>query len=133
MPPTKKAKVSPAKKPKFKIVKVAVRPEASVSKYLRESPNADDLKELLRGVKDMKNWSCKTNKDNKVIEAHAEVPAHPSHVHNRDWKYQIERGNASVDRLILAGRKYSAELNKRDPNTINVSVSCNAFVETDTH
>lgn len=118
--------------PKFVVTKVTIRREASTSKYLSEGAHADDLKELLRGVGDMKSWLFKESAG-KITAAWPEVPGHPGHVDGSDWKMYIERGKQTVDRLMLTGRKYVTIANKSKPDTMNIEISCNAFVETDTH
>lgn len=61
------------------------------------------------------------------------VDKHPGHVQGKDYKLQIEKGKASVDRLFLKLRKYETAPAKSDPDTMLVKVSASAFVETDTH
>ena len=117
---------------KHVVTKVTVRKEASVSKYLKNSTHKKDLKELLRGVANLKNWSVEA-KGEKIVGAHPTVDKHPGHIHGKDWKLNIEASKQTVDRLMLTGRKYKTVPNKRDPSILNVEISCNAFVETDTH
>ena len=114
--------------------RVAVRRELSVSHTLKDGREPDDLKELLKGVAQMGNWSLSINKaKGEVTEAHPTVDKHPGHVDGKDWKMNIEKGNGSVDRLFLAKRKYEVTPSKRDPNIMNVEIYCAAFVERDTH
>ena len=118
----------------FKVTEVKVRVEASASKYLKSGRAPDDLKELLKGVRDIKSWSIDGNlKKQEVSSAYPEVDGHPGHVQGRDWKMNIERGNGSVDRLFLSKRRYTVEPNKKDPDVLNVEIYCAAFVEEDTH
>ncbi len=118
---------------KFVVTKVSIRREASVSTYLKQSASAADLKKLLAGVAKMGNWGMKI-KDGVVIGAWPTVDGHPGHIDAKDWKLNIEKGNGSVDRLFLKKRKYDAtKINKSDPNTRNVEISCAAFVVTNTH
>jgi hypothetical protein len=123
-----------AKEKKYVVTKVTVRREASVSTYLKNGGAPDDLKQLLKGVADMGNWSMTIDKGKQIVtEAHPTVDKHPGHVDGKDWKMNIEKGNGSVDRLFLSKRKYEAEASKRDPNVTHVEIYCAAFVETDTH
>ena len=46
-----------AKKKKFVVTEVKIRMEASVTQYIKTSANRKDMAELIKGVKDMKNWS----------------------------------------------------------------------------
>jgi len=118
--------------PKFVVTKVTIRREASTTQYLSKGAHANDLKELLKGVGDMKNWVFKES-GGKIVAAWPEVAGHPGHVHGSDWKMYVERGKQTVDRLMLTGRKYVTVQNKSKPDTMNIEISCNAFVETDTH
>jgi hypothetical protein len=118
--------------PKFVVTKVTVRREASTTQYLSNGAHKDDLKELLKGVADMKSWVFKES-NGKITAAWPEVPGHPGHVDGSDWKMYVERGKQTVDRLMITGRKYTVVPNKSKPDQMNVEISCNAFVETDTH
>jgi hypothetical protein len=71
------------------------------------------LKELLKGVGDMKNWLFKESGGN-ITAAWPEVPGH---VDGSDWKMYVERGRQTVDRLQLTGRKYVTVPNKSKPDT----------------
>lgn len=122
------------KEKKFVVTGVGIRKEASVTQYLKNGKAPDDLKDLLKGVAMMGNWSLQINKaKEEVTAAYPTVDKHPGHVDGKDWKLNIEKGNGSVDRLFLKKRKYEVTPSKRDPNVMNVEISCAAFVETDTH
>lgn len=54
---------------KFKIAQVAIRVEVSATKYLRESPHKAGLADLLKGVKDTKNWQLEADAKGQVIAA----------------------------------------------------------------
>lgn len=122
-----------AKKKKFVVTEVKIRIEASVSQYLKTSGSAKDMAELIKGVKDLKNWGVESKGEDEVKAAYPTVDGHPGHVHGKDWKLNVERGNGSVDRLILAKRRYTVEPNKRKPEQLNVSIYAAAFCEQDTH
>lgn len=113
---------------KFKIIQVTVRVLASVTNYLKTS---DDMKELLKGVKDLKNWAVEVDRANRVTSAHPEVPGHPGHVDGSNWKLYVERGKKTVDRLILSSRQYTVV--PKSPDLCHVSIRCIADVKTDTH
>jgi hypothetical protein len=120
------------KKKKFKVTEVKLRREASVSDYLKNGKNSDDLKELLKGVGDLKSWTIET-KDDRVTAAYPDVAGHPGHVDGSDWKMYIERGKKTTDRLLIKKRKYETEPNKSDENLLNVKIYAALFVEEDTH
>jgi hypothetical protein len=121
-------------KKKFQVFEVKIRQESCVSKYLRESGNKADMKELMKGVKNLKNWVVQGNPEKeKVTGAYPEVSGHPGHVQGRDWKLYVERGTGSVDRLFLKKRRYTLEPSKKDPQIIHVKIYAAAFVETGTH
>lgn len=118
--------------PKFKVTEVKLRREASVSAYLKNGRAADDLKELLKGVGDLQNWSIEVKGD-RVTAGYPSVDGHPGHVDGSDWKLYIERGKGTVDRLLVKKRKYECEPNKKDPSVTNVKIYAALFVEVDTH
>jgi hypothetical protein len=118
---------------KFVVTKVSVREEASTTQYLKTSGSAAEMKELLKGVKDMKNWIVTSKGDTGVAEAHPVVDKHPGHVDGSNWKMNVEHGNGSVDRLFLKLRKYTVIPNKTNKDQLNVEISCSAFTEQDTH
>jgi hypothetical protein len=119
---------------KFQITEVKIRVEASVSQYAKTTSkeNLKDLKELLSGVKNMKNWVVTSDSKGNVTEAHPVVDGHPGHVQSGNWKMNVERGNNTVDRLWLKMRKYKTEPNKRKPEITNVKIAAAAFLEADT-
>ena len=120
-------------KKKFVVTGVKLRIEASVSTYLKTSAHKKDMAELLKGVKDMKNWAVEPKGDDAVKAAYPRVDGHPGHVHGKDWKLNVERGNSTVDRLILSKRRYTVTPNKKDPDQRNVEIYAAAFCEQDTH
>jgi hypothetical protein len=116
---------------KFVVTKVTVRQEASTTQYMSKGKAPDDLKELLKGVANMKNWTVQVSGD-KVTAAYPTVDGHPGHVDGSDWKMYVERGKKTVDRLRLV-RKYTTVPNKKDPNQMNVEIYVSAFTVQDTH
>ena len=120
---------------KFKIVEVKIRKEASVSDYLKKYKGGKHgkwLKELLKGVGDLNNWTIETSGEN-VVEAHPSVDGHPGHVDGKDWKMYIERGKKTVDRLFLKKRRYTVTPSKKNPDILHVKIYAAAFVVEDTH
>jgi hypothetical protein len=75
--------VIPGDKKKFKVTEVKLRREASVSDYLKNGKNSDDLKVLLKGVGELKSWTIETN-DDRVTAAYPDVAGHPGHVDGSD-------------------------------------------------
>lgn len=116
---------------KFVVTKVTVKKDSSVATYLKTG-NGDDLKDLLKGVAKMGNWSV-TPKGEEISAASPTVDKHPGHVHGKDWKLNIEKGNGSKDRLVLCKRAYTVLPNKSKPDQLNVEISCSAYVLVDTH
>ena len=116
---------------KFVVTKVTVRQEASTTQYLQKGAHPADMKELLKGVANLKNWSVEVT-GGRVTAAHPNVDGHPGHVDGSDWKMYVERGKKTVDRLRLV-RKYTTVPNKKDPNVTNVEIYVSAFTMQDTH
>jgi hypothetical protein len=119
-------------KKEFKMTKVKIRKNASVSKYLKRGRAPKDLKELLKGIGNRKNWTIET-KGEEVTAAYPTVNGHKGHVDGKDWKMYIERGKKTVDRLLLKKRKYKVVQSKKKPDQLNVEIYTSVFVEEDTH
>jgi hypothetical protein len=124
---------APVKKKKFVVTEVKIRIEPNVSAYLRSSAKKAQLAELLKGVKDMKNWTVEVKANADVSAAYPVVDGHPGHVHGKDWKLNVERGNSTVDRLVLSKRRYTVEANKTKADQMNVKIYAVANVMADTH
>lgn len=116
---------------KFVVTKVTVRQEASTTQYLQKGKAPNDMKELLKGVANMKNWTVEVS-GTRVTSAYPTVDGHPGHVDGSDYKLYVERGKKTVDRLRLV-RKYTTVPNKSDVNQTNVEIYCSAFTVQDTH
>ena len=116
---------------KYVVTKVTIRQEASTTQYLQKGKAPNDMKELLKGVANMKNWTIQAS-NGKVTAAYPTVDGHPGHVDGSDWKMYVERGKKTVDRLRLV-RKYTTVQNKKDANVTNVEIYCSAFTVQDTH
>jgi hypothetical protein len=117
---------------KMVVTEVKIREEASVSQYLKSGSSKKDMVELLKGVKDMKNWVVERKGEDGVSGAYPQVDGHPGHVHGKDWKLNVERGNNTVDRLVLSKRRYTVSPNKRNPEQLNVQIYAAAFCIQDT-
>ena len=91
----------------YTITAVHVVEDHTVADY--RHTNAHDIDEVLKDIKDIKSWACEfeyDEKNEKVTRVHALIwpnaPGHPGHVHGTGaWKYNIERTNNTVDRLVL--------------------------------
>jgi hypothetical protein len=118
---------------KMVVTEVKIREEASVSQYLKNSGSKADMAELLKGVKDMKNWVVERKGENDISAAYPQVDGHPGHVHGKDWKLNVERGNKTVDRLVLSKRRYTVTPNKGNPDQLNVQICAAAFCIRETH
>src|SRR5262245_29266497 len=111
---------------KYVVTKVTVRQEASTTQYLKNAKAPADMKELLKGVANMKNWTVQVDTGGRVTAAWPSVDGHPGHVDGSDWKLYVERGKKTVDRLRLV-RKYTTVPSKKDTNITNVEIYCSAF------
>lgn len=119
---------------KLVVTEVKIREEASVSQYLKKTGGSakKDMAELLKGVRDMKNWVVERKGEAEVSAAYPRVDGHPGHVHGKDWKLNVERGTNTVDRLVLAKRRYTVTPNKTKPDQLNVQIYAAAFCLEDT-
>ena len=117
----------------FKVVQVTIRRATGVDNYAKNAkPHGPWMKELLAGVADLKKWSITHNADH-VTGAHPDVDGHPGHVDGKDWKMNVERGNGSVDRLVVKVTEIKEEPSPRDPNIINVKIKAAVTVNENTH
>jgi hypothetical protein len=118
---------------KFKVVQVTIRRATPVDNYTKlAAPYGNYMKELLKGVADLKNWTVTTSGD-KATGAYPEVDKHKSHGQGKEWKLQVDPGNRSQDRLWVKVTEITQEPAKTDPNTVNVKVKASVTVEEDTH
>jgi hypothetical protein len=118
---------------KFKVVQVTIRPSSAVTKYSNYGGQPGrDMKELLRGVGDLKKWTVTTSGD-RATGAYPQVDGHPGHGQGKEWKLKVERGTGSQDRLWIKVTEIKEEPAKNDPNTINVKIKAAVNVEEDTH
>ena len=126
---------------KVSVTKVTVNKDGSVSKYKKDT---DGLKEVLDELGKAKLWNATLELDKKKPEAkrvngfgYPDVGGHPGHVHGKGWKYNIERGNNTVDRLVVedvSGTIKKQEHDaKKDVLTAEVEISCKVRVLEDTH
>lgn len=120
----------------YVISKVEIKKGGTVKEYLKGKRDPDALKELWKGVTKIDNWSFQLDADGNVVSAEPSVDGHPGHIHNSDWKLNIERGNGSVDRLVLTKRKYEVKKTKKLYKKLpryNVEISASSYVLEDTH
>jgi hypothetical protein len=65
------------------------------------------------------------------------VDQHPGHVHDKWWKYNIEKGTGAVDRLVVTDTASTLSNQKVDDAkktvSVDVAVTCKAKVLEDTH
>ena len=120
--------------------KVTVKEDASIKKYNRD---ADGLDEVLKGLGNKKGWNAEVKLDKKGIEiervtglGYPDISGHPGHVHGKGWKYNIERGNGSVDRLVVEDWSASVKSQEYDAKrgkitaTIDIEVTARALEDT---
>jgi hypothetical protein len=118
---------------KFVVTKVTIGKSGSVSEYLKSGSAAGDLKDLLKEVAKMGNWTVESKGEEGVASAHPTANGHPGHVHGKDYKLYIEKGKKTVDRLVLTKRTYKTSPSKKAPDVINVEIKCSTYVLEDTH
>lgn len=126
---------------KVTVKSVSINKDGSVGKYKKDT---DGLKEILDSIDKAKLWNATVELDKKKPEAkrvngfgYPDVGGHPGHVHGKGWKYNIERGNNTVDRLVVEDVKGEIKSQshdaKKDVITVEVDISCKVKVLEDTH
>ncbi|MCB9664009.1 MAG: hypothetical protein H6732_07835 [Alphaproteobacteria bacterium] len=137
--------------PRVTVGSVSLKKDKSYTSYKDSGKNTSDLKEIMKVLKDAKFWGAELKVDQKKEKATAttgvvypNVPGHPGHVDpgSKGWKYNVERGNSTVDRLFCKataslGRQEVTEVKKGKVVIryldVTVSVSASISVEEDTH
>ena len=106
------------------ITGVALAGNDTYTGYTRDVPGRTELQTALT---DPANWSAQSARVNEAMVGYPVVDGHPGHVDpgTSGWKYNIERGNNSVDRLYV---KATAT---RTGN--NVAIAANLSIRTDQH
>jgi hypothetical protein len=126
---------------RIKVTSVTLKADSSVKKYSRD---AAGMQELWTELKKAKLWGAQAKLDKKGTSidriiglGYPDVGGHPGHVHGKDWKYNIERGNGSVDRLVV--EDWKAKVKKEDYDakkgviTAEVEVTVSGRALEDTH
>ncbi len=126
---------------KIKVTEVKVKGDSSVKGYARDT---DGLKGVWKALKEAKQWRAQGKLDRKktaidriIGVTYPDVGGHPGHVHVKGWKYNIERGNGSVDRLVV--EDWAAEVtdqeydSKKKIITAEVKITAKGRVLEDTH
>ncbi|MBX3176301.1 MAG: hypothetical protein KF886_02985 [Candidatus Hydrogenedentes bacterium] len=127
---------------KVTVTKVSVKEDSSVGKYKKDTAG---LKEITGDLGKAKLWGADVEIDDKkkCIKrvrglTFPDVGGHPGHVHSKGaWKYNIERGNSTVDRLVV--EDWSANVKnetldaKKGYINADIEISCKIRVLEDTH
>lgn len=131
----------------YTIKKVTIKEDSSVGKYRKI--NADDLDDVIKGLKDKSLWQCQFTFDEKAEEPKTvsgltfpDVSGHKSHVETGGWKYYIDKGRGSEDRLVVSA--WSADIKNCKNNgpgkakgmtelSCDVEISCTVKAFADTH
>ena len=127
----------------YTVKSVKVTTDSSVSSYRGQ----DDLKAVLDGLKKASDWTVgfqvtpKRGRTETSLRVNGFgyplIDKHPGHVHLKGWKYNIDEGTGSVDRLVVSDTE--ADMGEPTINdstkkiTVDVSISCKAKVLEDTH
>jgi hypothetical protein len=122
---------------------VTVAADGTVGSYR----DHDDLNVCLNGVKKKEHWTLTfavTPKKGATATSlrvngygYPGIDKHTGHVEGKGWKYNIEEGNGSVDRLVIFDT--AATLSGQTINdatkkiTVSVAVTCKAKVLLNTH
>lgn len=135
----------------YTIAAVTINNDSSVTSYDKDT---DGLAEIQRAVTNAGNWGVtfSVNERGHTIErvtalVYPSVDGHPGHTHDSTsgaWKYNVERGNGSVDRYVLdtwratvTEQSYAnVSVSKSvtvDQITARITITCNARVLVNTH
>jgi hypothetical protein len=127
----------------YTVKSVSVTEDSSVGRYRGQ----EDLHAVLTGLKKKDGWTFQF----QVTPVRGRTPTslrvngygyplidqHPGHVHDRWWKYNIDKGTHSVDRLVLSD--VAAALSNQHVDeakktiSLEAAVTCKAKVLEDTH
>ena len=128
-------------KAKVTVSKVTLKEDSSVGKYDRDEAG---LKEVIKdlGKKDLWGADIEIDDKKKAVKrvrdlAFPVVNGHPGHVHGTGaWKYNIERGNKTVDRLVVEDWKANVKSEELDEKkgyiTADIEITCSLRVLEDT-
>jgi hypothetical protein len=127
----------------YTVKSVTVTKHASVDSY-GDQTNA---KACVNGLKATAGWTCgfevtqKNKKADPVVRVNGFgyplIDKHPGHVEGKGWKYNVELGNGSVDRLVVAPATAEVEMKSFTATpkkiTVEVEISCGVKILEDTH
>jgi hypothetical protein len=89
----------------YTVSKVTIANDSTVTGYGGNQTHKNDV---VNGVKVLAHWTAEFDIDearhkvNRVRSiGYPNVDRHPSHVHEKGWKYNIEEGKGTVDRYVL--------------------------------
>ena len=127
----------------YTVKTVTVTEDSSVGKY----KGKDDLNEVMAGLKKTADWTVGfevtpvKGKTATSLRANGYgfpgIDKHPGHVEGKGWKYNVEPGNGSVDRLVVSDTASKLSNEKIDDKTkkisVDVAITCKAKVLENTH
>lgn len=127
----------------YTVKSVTVTEDSSVGRYRGK----DDLKAVMTGLKTAGSWTMQfevTPVKGKTPTSirpngygYPSVDRHTGHVEGKGWKYNIEEGNRSVDRLVVSDTACTlSETSINDTTkkvTVKAAITCKAKVLENTH
>ncbi len=131
----------------YTVTKVAVKEDSSVAKYRKNV--SDEVDTVISGLKNKALWFCTFEFDAKKLApkrvsdlTFPDLSPRKGHVHGKGWKYHIDKGRGSEDRLMVDSWSASIK-NISDPTagklkntmelTCNVEISITVSAEDSTH
>ena len=127
----------------YTVKSVRVTEDSSVSRYRAQ----DDVDAVLTGLKKAADWTLgflvtpvrgKTATSLRVNGfGYPGIDKHPGHVEGKGWKYNIDEGTGSVDRLVVSDTEATLGEPTIDDTKkkiiVDVSIACKAKVLENTH
>jgi hypothetical protein len=127
----------------YKVTSVTVTKDGSVGKYGDQAL----VKAVIKGLEKEADWTMefkvtpkKGKTDTSIVAngfGYPSIDRHPGHVHGKGWKYNIEEGKGSEDRLVVSDTDATLSDIEIDDEAqtikLNVEITCKAKVLEDTH
>jgi hypothetical protein len=127
----------------YNITSVTVNEDKSVTSY----PDQANATACVDGLKDTAGWTLgfqvtqQNRRSDPVLRVNGFgyplIDKHPGHVEGKGWKYNVDLGTGSVDRMIVAPASavLSNQTNHLDAKkiTVDVAITCSVKIVKDTH
>ena len=127
----------------YTVTGINVTADSSVAQY----PTPDDVRPIMTGLRKPGDWTLgfevtpKRGKTETTVRVNGFgypiVDKHPGHVEGKGWKYNVDEGTGSVDRLVVSGTSCTMQDPEIDDDaktiTVKVAIELRAKVLLNTH